>query len=192
VRRLGNTRSEHVDVSVIAASNENLEAALSARRFRQDLYHRLAVLTLRLPPLRECPDDIPALAEHFLARACTDYGLSRKTLTPAALAALSAQAWPGNVRELANTMERVALMSETSRIPREALGLPTDGARPEAAPAPPETSLGARMDTLERQELLRALQDTRWNVVRAAARLGDHARDDALSAHEIRPRAARA
>jgi transcriptional regulator with GAF, ATPase, and Fis domain len=69
VRRLGNTRSEHVDVSVIAASNENLEAALSARRFRQDLYHRLAVLTLRLPPLRECPDDIPALAEHFLARA---------------------------------------------------------------------------------------------------------------------------
>jgi len=173
VRRLGSTRNEPVDVVIVAATNEDLAAAVGARRFRQDLYHRLAVVTLRLPPLRERPDDIPVLAEHFLERACKDYGLSGKTLTAAALAALRAHRWPGNVRELANTLERVALLTETSCISPEILGLPTGGARPDAGPAAgSEESLQARVETLERQELLRALQSTRWNVVRAAARLG--------------------
>src|SRR5262245_5650000 len=90
VRRLGSTRSETVDVRVIAATSENLEEAIRARRFREDLYHRLAVLTLRLPPLRERGEDILLLADHFLARACADYGLEPKTLTPDARAALLA------------------------------------------------------------------------------------------------------
>src|SRR5262249_29656306 len=106
VRRLGATRNQPVDVSIIAAANEDLAAAVIAQRFRQDLYHRLAVLTLRLPSLRERRDDIALLADHFLARACQDYGLPPKTLTPAARAALRACDWPGNVRELANVMER--------------------------------------------------------------------------------------
>src|SRR5262245_6938766 len=172
VRRLGRTSSEPVDVSIIAATNENLEAAVRARRFRQDLYHRLAALTLRLPPLRERPHDIPALADHFLEHACRDYGLSPKTLTPAALAALRAHGWPGNVRELANTMERVALMSETPRIRAELLALPIQDLPAEAVPAPLEASLEARVETWEHQELLRALHHTRGNVVRAAVRLG--------------------
>ncbi len=174
VRRLGSTRSESVDVSIIAATNEDLGAAIGARRFRQDLYHRLAVVTLRLPPLRERTDDVPILAEHFLVSACRDYGLPPKTLTPAALAALRAHGWPGNVRELANTMERVALLWEASRIPPEALDLPASAVGTDFnSPAPAAAgSLHTRAEGWERRELLRALEDTRWNVVRAAARLG--------------------
>jgi transcriptional regulator with AAA-type ATPase domain/tetratricopeptide (TPR) repeat protein len=171
VRRLGSTRSETVDVSIVAATNEDLAEAVRARRFRTDLYHRLAVVTLRLPSLRERPEDIGLLAEHFLACACQDYGLTPKSLTPAALAALRAYRWPGNVRELANTMERVALLAESARITPDALDLPPPSADAAGEPAP-AGSLHARVESLERQELLRALEQTRWNVVRAAARLG--------------------
>ena len=90
VRRLGSTRSESVDVWVIAATSEDLVEAVRARRFREDLYHRLAVVTLVLPPLRERGDDIVRLAEHFLAGACEDYGLAPRTLAPDASAALQA------------------------------------------------------------------------------------------------------
>jgi transcriptional regulator with AAA-type ATPase domain/predicted ATPase len=167
VRRLGSTRSESVDVSIVAATNENLGAAIAARRFRQDLYHRVAVLTLRLPSLRERRDDIPLLAEHFLRRACQDYGLPSKILTPSARASLRAYDWPGNVRELANVMERVALLTETARILPETLALPGP-----AGMTSPAASLDARVETWERQELTRALEETRWNVARAAAHLG--------------------
>ena len=86
VRRLGSTRSEPVDVWIVAATSEDLQAATRARRFREDLYHRLAVLTLHLPPLRERGDDIVRLAEHFLRQACEDYGLAPRTLAPGARA----------------------------------------------------------------------------------------------------------
>jgi DNA-binding NtrC family response regulator/predicted ATPase len=174
VRRLGSTRSEPVDLSIIAATNEDLLAAVHARRFREDLYHRLAVVTLHLPSLRERREDIPILAEHFLARACHDYGLPPKRLTSGARAALCAHGWPGNVRELANVMERVALLVETSHVDSETLGL-LGGAtrsREAAAPATPGPALDAQVESLERQQLLQALEETRWNVVRAAARLG--------------------
>src|SRR5262245_47957654 len=175
VRRLGSTRGEPVDVSIIAATNDDLLAAVQARRFRQDLYHRLAVLTLRVPPLRERRDDIPLLAEHFLGRACRDYGLLPKVLTLAARAALAAYAWPGNVRELANMMERVALLVERPHVGPDMLDLPTEAAAVapwSCATATSESSLDARVEAWEREELLRALQDTGWNVARAAVRLG--------------------
>ena len=175
VRRLGSTRSEPVDVSIIAATNEDLIAAVQTRRFRQDLYHRLAVLTLRLPRLRERRDDIPLLAEHFLGRACRDYGLPPKVLTPAAQAALGAYPWPGNVRELANLMERVALLVETAHVGPDVLDLPTEAAAlgPRSAlTATPGSSLDARVEAWERDEVLRALHETGWNVARAAVRLG--------------------
>src|SRR5213594_524032 len=111
VRRLGSTRDEPIDVWILTATNENLKTAIQGRRFREDLYHRLAVLTLTLPPLRERRGDILLLAEHYLGRACADYGVSSKTLADDARTVLLAYPWPGNVRELANLMERVALLS---------------------------------------------------------------------------------
>jgi DNA-binding NtrC family response regulator/predicted ATPase len=175
VRRLGATQSEPVDVWIIAATNLDLQAATQGGRFREDLYHRLAVLTLALPPLRERRGDILLLAEHFLARACADFGLPGKTLASDARAALVAYRWPGNVRELINTMERVALLAEASVVTADLLGLadrgqsPTTDA-PRAAAAPP--TLTAVVDRAERAHLQEALEATGWNVSRAAARLG--------------------
>src|SRR5438552_2738235 len=94
VRRLGATRDEHVDVWILTATNEDLRAAIQRRRFREDLYHRLAVLSLTLPPLRQRAGDVLTLAEHFLSRACADYGMPPKTLTADARAALLAYAAP--------------------------------------------------------------------------------------------------
>src|SRR5437773_2608349 len=135
VRRLGSTRDEPIDVWILTATNEDLKAAIPARRFREDLYHRLAVLTLTLPPLRSRGDDILLLAEHYLERACADYSVSAKTLLADARAALRAYPWPGNVRELANLMERVALLSSDPEVTADALGL-----TPVAEPGPSATA----------------------------------------------------
>jgi transcriptional regulator with PAS, ATPase and Fis domain len=140
VRRLGATQSEHVDVWVISATNTDLPAALAAGRFHPDLYHRLAVVSLSLPALRERDADVLLLADHFLTRAALDYGLGVRTLTPDARARVTAYGWPGNVRELANTMERAALLSDSPDVSAAALELrdreaaPTRGT-PAAAPA---------------------------------------------------------
>jgi transcriptional regulator with PAS, ATPase and Fis domain len=112
LRRIGSTREEPMDAWIIAASNDNLLARTREGRFREDLYHRLAGVSLRLPPLRERGRDILLLAERFLARASAEYGVPARTLAPSARAVLLAYAWPGNVRELANAMERVVLLSE--------------------------------------------------------------------------------
>jgi DNA-binding NtrC family response regulator/tetratricopeptide (TPR) repeat protein len=177
VRRLGGTRSEAVDVWVIAATSEDLDEAIRARRFREDLYHRLAVLTLRLPPLRERGDDAVLLGEHFLSRACDDYGLARKTLTPEARAALRTFAWPGNVRQLANVMERAALLTDSSAVAAEELGLtpapatPGSSAREMSSPHP-GVALEDAMRDVERARLLDALEASGGNITRAAERLG--------------------
>jgi DNA-binding NtrC family response regulator/tetratricopeptide (TPR) repeat protein len=173
VRRLGSTRSEPADVALIAATSEDLRDGVRARRFREDLYHRLAVVTVRLPLLAERGPDILLLAEHFLARACADYGLAGKRLTPDARAALGAYGWPGNIRELANLMERVALLTDTSVVTAAVLGLPT---QPETESTESDPGQGPRsfrdaMGTVERAQLLEVLNDTQWNIVRAAARL---------------------
>jgi DNA-binding NtrC family response regulator/tetratricopeptide (TPR) repeat protein len=173
VRRLGATRGEPVDVAVVAAANEDLAAATRARRFREDLYHRLAVVTLRLPPLRERGPDIVHLAEHFLATACRDYGLPARALAADARAALVAYSWPGNVRELANGMERVALLSEALTVTAAVLGLPsTSPAEPaEHAGSEIERSLLRAVRSVEREQLLAVLRETDWNITRAAVRL---------------------
>jgi transcriptional regulator with AAA-type ATPase domain/tetratricopeptide (TPR) repeat protein len=171
VRRLGSTRTEPVDVWILTATSADLTAAMRERRFREDLYHRLAVVTLWLPPLRERGADIVLLAEHFLARACAEYGLAEKRLTPDARAALLGYPWPGNIRELGNVMERVALLSDGASVSGSMLGLPgivvaeaRSAARPEPAPR-----AGGETD---REQLLDALRETNWNISRAASRLG--------------------
>jgi DNA-binding NtrC family response regulator len=171
VRRLGSTRSEPADVALVAATSEDLREAVRARHFREDLYHRLAVVTVQLPSLAERGPDILLLAEHFLERACADYGLAGKQLTPDARAALCAYAWPGNVRELANVMERAALITESPVVTAAALGLPTLAGLENTEPARREKPWRVRDATAERALLLEALTDTQWNIARAAARL---------------------
>ena len=116
VRRLGGTQAEPADVWLIAASNEDLARAVAEKRFRADLFHRLAVFPISLPPLRERDEDVLQLAEVFLGRACAEYGLGHKVLSPEARAALCRHDFPGNVRELANAIERAALLSFGERI----------------------------------------------------------------------------
>ncbi|MGH7353191.1 MAG: sigma 54-interacting transcriptional regulator [Candidatus Rokuibacteriota bacterium] len=164
VRRLGATRGEPVDLAIIAATNENLSAAVRAGRFREDLYHRLAVLPLELPPLRQRGEDVDLLAEHVLARVCAEYGLPAKTLSDDARAALHAYAWPGNVRELSNVLERALLLSEAPRITADALDLP--GHRATSGES------GSAASQATRERLAEALRVTGWNISRASAHLG--------------------
>jgi transcriptional regulator with AAA-type ATPase domain/tetratricopeptide (TPR) repeat protein len=174
VRRLGSTRGEPVDVAIVAASGEDLKAAMRERRFHEALYHRLSVVVLRLPPLRERGSDILVLAEVFLTRACTDYKLRQKTLTPDARTALLAYRWPGNVRELNNLMERVALLSEASDITGEIFGLPAP--TPAVGQDPVRTNArGKSRGTAarpERETLTVALAKSGGNITHAATDLG--------------------
>ena len=170
VRRLGATRAEPVDVWIVSATNEDLAEAMRARRFREDLYHRVALLSVELPPLRERGEDILVLAERFLARACADYGLSTKTFARDARAALAAYAWPGNVRELGNIIERVALLADESIVTAAMLALPRTVAvdhGPETEPAPS----GSAREQM-RAHLLETLAETGWNISQTAVRLG--------------------
>jgi len=168
VRRLGSTVREPIDVSVISATNVDLQAAIAARRFREDLYHRLAVLTLELPPLIERGRDVLLLARHFLNQACSDYGLSRKRFTPEAEARLLSYSWPGNIRELANVIERVALLVEGNAVEPDMLELQD---RPEAA-AMSDEPVAAPLSDLLRNKLLAALTQTSWNISHTAVLLG--------------------
>jgi DNA-binding NtrC family response regulator/tetratricopeptide (TPR) repeat protein len=171
IRRLGATRSEPVDVWVLAATSEDLQAAIRMRRFREDLYHRLAVVTLRLPPLRDRGADILLLARHYLTHVCTDYGVRLKTLTADAEAALVAYRWPGNVRELANVMERVVLLSDGDQVTSAMLGLPREPSV-RVAPTIAGASVDQQLASLERSRVEEALHAAGWNVSRAAAQLG--------------------
>jgi len=167
VRRLGSTVSEATDTWLISASNTDLSAAVRARKFREDLYHRLAVVTIDLPPLRERGRDIVLLAERFLTRACLDYRLPTKRLDAGAHDRLLAYSWPGNVRELANVMERAALFADGTVITADALGVPA------AAPGrAPSSALPVGRHELTQQRLRTALEETGWNISHTAARLG--------------------
>jgi DNA-binding NtrC family response regulator/tetratricopeptide (TPR) repeat protein len=175
VRRLGSIRSEPTDCWIVAATSADLEQARSERRFREDLYHRLSVFTISLPPLRDRGDDVLRLAEALLKRVCADYGLPSRTLDEDARSALAGYHWPGNVRELGNVLERAALLSERSLISADTLGLPSDEGPREDAPADaphPSTTLRGSLDDLERSTLLDALERSHWNVALAAEMLG--------------------
>jgi transcriptional regulator with AAA-type ATPase domain/TolB-like protein/Flp pilus assembly protein TadD len=169
VRRLGSTRSEPIDVSIISATNADLLALVRAHRFREDLYHRLAVITLWIPPLRERGDDIEILAEHAIAKACEKYGAPLKRLSSEALAVMKAYRWPGNVRELNSLMERVALLCPDSLIPTSALALQLNQSSDMQ-----ERETRPRFDAAEweRQNLAGVLAETGWNITRTAVILG--------------------
>src|SRR3989441_1584079 len=151
VRRLGSTGTEPVDVWIISATSEDLRAGARRRGFREELYHRLAVVTLRLPPLRARGQDILTLAEHFLKRTCIEYGLAPKTLTNDARAALIAYRWPGNVREVANVMERVALLTDAPVLTADRLELAAPPGRP-ASPQRRDATPAAALEGMSLEE----------------------------------------
>ena len=175
VRRLGSIRAEPVDVALVAATSVDLKRAVSDGSFRGDLYHRLAVISLELPPLRARGADILALAEHFLVRACADYGLAPRALTPSARDVLGAYRWPGNVRELANAIERVVLLSDADEITAEMLDFLTEdthtGESVHPADARDAASAGSLNDAL-RARIEAALRDSSGNIRRTASALG--------------------
>jgi two-component system nitrogen regulation response regulator NtrX len=169
--RVGGRETIKVDVRVIAASNRRLEVLIAEGRFREDLFYRLNVIPIEVPPLRERREDIPLLAEHFIRVFCAENGKRTKTLSGEALAYFLAYDWPGNVRELRNVVERLVIMSPRDVIAVEDLPLPL---RPrEAAPAEPrDRSLREARDNFERAYILAELRANDWNMTRTAERLG--------------------
>src|ERR671927_242772 len=125
--RVGSSQTRRVNVRVLSATNANLKEEAAAGRFRQDLFFRLNTVEIHLPPLRERPEDIPALAEHFLRRHAQRYRRPLRGFEPAALEALTAYAWPGNVRELDHVVQRAVLLARTDEVKPADLGLQTAG-----------------------------------------------------------------
>jgi two-component system response regulator HydG len=167
-RRVGGTRKIAVNIHVLAASNADLDALVESRRFRSDLYYRLKVVTLTVPPLRERKDVIPVLAQRFLDDVARDSGLPAKRLTADALARLARYPWPGNVRELRNCMESLTLTSPHEQI--DVAELPAN-VRQAAAAAEIRLPVGTRMEDAER-EIIRRTVDTYPTLKEAARVLG--------------------
>ena len=134
--RLGGTATIRVDVRVVAATNRDLRAAVADRRFREDLYFRLSVLPITIPPLRDRADDILLLARHFVERFCREMNKPVMTVTEDAQEALRAYSWPGNVRELQNCIERAVILSDGDRLLAHHLSLPAGPAPAVARPDP--------------------------------------------------------
>jgi DNA-binding NtrC family response regulator len=167
VRPVGEERARKVDVRVIAATHRDLEEEVRRGRFREDLFYRLNVVHLRVPPLRERTEDVPVLARHFLARFAERFGVAPLRATDALLSRLAAHPWPGNVRELENAVERLVALSPPDG---PDLGL-LPGGEP-AADDGGELPLKERVQAYERGLVVEALRATRGNRTEAARRLG--------------------
>jgi len=169
--RVGGTRTIEADVRVISATNKDLPEEIKAGRFREDLFFRLAVVPLSLPPLRERSTDVPELARHFLREAAQKAGQRPKAFSEAALKKLRAYAWPGNVRELKNLVERLMIMAPGDTI--DLRDLPVEIVESDAISVPPDfSSLRQARDDFERRFILAALRKNRGNVTRTAEELG--------------------
>ena len=169
---LGDTRSIHVDIRVIAATNEDLPAQIKAGRFRLDLYYRLNVYQLRIPPLRERPEDIEPILASFLETARRDHGCRIKGITPAALAILQAHDWPGNVRELHNVVEGLTITCKDEMIQPDHLPLSLRDAQSAGQNGNTEKAsllaYGLSVDEMEKKMLQEALQRTSGNISEAS------------------------
>lgn len=178
VRRVGDTRSTKIDVRVIAATLHDLKAEVQAGRFREDLYYRLNVFPIRLPPLRERREDIPLLAGHFLEKYARAYKRTISGLEPAALGALTRYPWPGNVRELENTLERAVAVCGGTEIALQHLPEDVKGAQVAALPLellvklPYRDAIDGSRDRTSVDYLTALMRELRGNVTRAAERAG--------------------
>jgi len=169
-KRVGGAADLHVDVRVIAATNRNLEEEVAAGRFRSDLYYRLNVLPIALPPLRSHPEDVPLLVEYFIDAFNTEFRKRVLGATPAAYTLLERYGWPGNVRELRNVVERAMLLSEGQRLDAKDFTAVSNGAGATHDFELP--AAGVNVEQLERSLVIQALQRASGNQTRAAALLG--------------------
>ena len=175
ILRIGGRKPIKTDVRVVAATNISLQAAIAAGRLREDLYYRLNVLPIHLPPLRDRDGDIEVLANYFLREAARELGCPVPDLTPAARAALRAHLWPGNVRELIATIRRAVVLNNGAPIDASDLRLGPEPATrlPVARPKPPRTpARHVRGSDAERGAMLEALRESGFNMTRAAVALG--------------------
>src|SRR3954453_129004 len=183
VRRVGGIRDRQIDVRILAATNRNLERQVQNNAFRGDLYFRLAVILLHLPPLRERDGDILLLSQHFVQRFSSKYGKPVRSIDPGARDRLLSYPWPGNVRELSHVIERAVLWSRDQTLDVEHLSLTTpartgtDGPEQALEPepvqlAPPELPQGGDLPQWERTMIERAMRDAGGNQTKAAQRLG--------------------
>ncbi|CAD5109028.1 sigma-54-dependent transcriptional regulator [Zestomonas carbonaria] len=174
IRTVGGQQEQVVDVRVLCATHKDLAAEVAAGRFRQDLYYRLNVIELRVPPLRERREDIPAIAEVVLKRLADSSGLPAARLTPEALDKLKNYRFPGNVRELENMLERAYTLCEDDQIQARDLRLADACGAAETGEASLAQidNLEDYLEDLERKLIMQALEETRWNRTAAAQRLG--------------------
>ncbi|WP_242394298.1 sigma-54-dependent transcriptional regulator [Anaeromyxobacter oryzisoli] len=171
IRPVGEDLPRRVDVRVIAATHRDLEERVRAGAFREDLFYRLNVVHLRIPPLRERPEDVPVLARHFLERYAERFGVSPLVVPPALLDRLAAHSWPGNVRELENALEGLVALSPPDGLDLSLLpGGVAGGAAAESPPGP--LPLRQRVEAYERGLIVEALRAARGNRSEAARRLG--------------------
>ena len=173
MERVGGTQRIRVDVRVLAATNKDLLAEIRAGRFREDLYFRLNVIPIFVPPLRDRQDDIPLLADHFMALMAAEYGRRPKRLAPEAIGRLQQYAWPGNVRELRNVIERLIIMVPGDTITAQDLAfLGHDDVREPQRATDPSVPLAEARERFERDYILQALAAQNGNISRTAEVLG--------------------
>jgi Nif-specific regulatory protein len=167
--RVGGSTPIRVDVRVVAATNQPLEKALQEGTFRRDLYYRLQVVEIRVPPLRERKGDVPILAGHFLKRFVRETGRKIRDFTPAALKKMQEHTWPGNVRELRNVVERAVALGKGPLLDAPDIWLSSLEAGVLSAEAVVPAYEELPLDEVEKRHILRTLEHTDWNKSQAAA-----------------------
>ena len=172
VERIGGDRAIAVDVRVIVATHRDLEALVRDGKFRQDLFHRVYVFPLRLPPLRERREDIPALVEHFAAQVSAINGWKPMPLTADAIAALQQHPWPGNIRELRNAVERLMLLATSNEVTAETVGLALPASADTESALAGSGPLADRVRAFEKQTILAELKRNHHQISNTARALG--------------------
>jgi len=191
MRRVGGTKDIDVDARVIAATNENIEETVKTRRFREDLYYRLDVFRIHLPPLRERPGDVTFLTNHFIANFGAVYRKSIRRAPAEIYQILRAYVWPGNVRELKNVIQRAVVMAKGAELMPELLParireVSSAGSRPNAAQSP--IHVGMSLDDVEREFITLTLDSVAGNKAKAAAilKISRHTLYDKLKKYGVR------
>ena len=164
--RVGGEQNIRVSVRVVSATNRDLGALVAQQKFREDLFYRLSVVPIRVPPLRERPEDVRMLAVYFLMEFCARNNFRAKSIDESVFPLLEKYAWPGNARELRNAIERMAILTPGEHLGEESIPLEI------AVHADVPSSLQQARDSAEREHILRALDETEWNVSAAARALG--------------------